>query len=91
MTTTVISMDIDERRATAALQELSDKLDAASGKIILDFAAVHRIHASVLRGLEELAHAADQKGLAIVLRCVGLNAYRVLKLVRLTRRFSFEN
>ena len=39
--------------------------------------------------LEELASIADDKAVKLVLRGVNVDIYKVLKLVKLTSRFSF--
>jgi len=52
---------------------------------------VRRIDATALRALEEFARVADEKAVKVVLRGVSVDVYKVLKLVKLTRRFSFLN
>jgi hypothetical protein len=42
-----------------------------------------------VRALEELAALADAKSVKVVLRAVNVDIYRVLKLMKLTGRFSF--
>lgn len=82
---------IDEQRVIPSLREAAEKLDGASGEAVVDFSAVRRIDAAALKALEELARAADAKGLKVVLRGVNIDVYKALKLVKLTQRFSFEN
>jgi anti-anti-sigma regulatory factor len=72
------------------LQEARDALDSAGGELILDFSPVHRIDASALRALEELAGCADGKAVRIVLHGVDISVYRVMKLMKLAPRFSFQ-
>ena len=52
---------------------------------------MRRIDSSALRALEEFARIADEKAVKVVLRGVNVDVYKVLKLVKLTRRFSFVN
>jgi hypothetical protein len=41
--------------------------------------------------MEELAQLASEKNVKVALRSVNVDVYKVLKLVKLTRRFSFVN
>ena len=41
--------------------------------------------------MEDLANAADEKSVEISLQAVNVGVYKVLKLARLTVRFSFVN
>ena len=91
MAMTSATVNLDERHLVAALQEVTKKLDSAAGEAVLDFSAVRRIDPGVLRALEELADMADEKSVKVVLRGANVDVYKVLKLVKLTRRFSFVN
>ncbi len=91
MAITPVWLNIDEKRAAAELREAREKLEGADGEAVLDFSSVRRVDASALRALEELAGAAEEKAVKVVLRGVNVEVYKVLKLVRLTRRFSFAN
>jgi len=82
-------LKIDEESVAQALQEAGDKLDGVEGEVALDFSSVRRIDASALRALEKFAGLADDKGVKVVLRGVNVGVYKVLKLVKLTSRFSF--
>jgi len=84
-------LKIDEERVVQALQEAEEKLDSVEGEVALDFSSVRRIDASALRAMEEFAVVADDKGVKVVLRGVNVGVYKVLKLVKLTSRFSFVN
>jgi len=82
-------LKIEGDRVGPALQEALSKLDGAGGEVVLDFSSVRRIDSGALRGLENLAGSADHKGAKVVLRSVSVDIYKVLKLMKLTRRFSF--
>ncbi len=82
--------NMDDRRFVLTLREAGAKLDGADGEATLDFSAVRRVDSNALRALEEFARIADEKGIKVVLRDVNIDVYKVLKLVTLTRRFSFE-
>jgi anti-anti-sigma regulatory factor len=57
--------------------------------VVLDFSSVRRIDPNALRAMEKLAGLADGKAVKVVLRGVNVDIYKVLKLVKLTSRFSF--
>ena len=84
-------LKIDEERVVQGLQEAGEKLDGVEGEVILDFSSVRRIDASALKAMEEFAGIADDKSVRVVLRGVNVDVYKVLKLVKLTSRFSFVN
>ena len=91
MATIAVWLKIDEERVVQALQEAAEKLDSVEGEVALDFSSVSRIDSSALRALEEFAELADAKGVKVVLHGVNVSVYKVLKLVKLTSRFSFVN
>lgn len=80
---------VDEKRAVQDLEDACDKLDTADGELVLDFASVRRVDPGSIKAMERLACVADDKAVKVVLRSVNVDVYKVLKLVRLTRRFSF--
>jgi len=86
-----VFLNIDEARVVAALREAGEKLDGSEGEAVLDMASVGRIDSGAVRALEELARVADEKSVKIVLREVNVDVYKVLKLMKLTGRFSFVN
>jgi len=82
-------LEIDGEHMVQALQDAGEKLNSADGEVVLDFSSVRRIEPSALRTLEKLAGTADDKAVKVVLRGVNVDVYKVLKLVKLTPRFSF--
>jgi anti-anti-sigma regulatory factor len=86
-----VILNIDETRIVSALLEAGEKLEGTEGEAVLDFSSVRRIDSSALRAMEELARIADEKSVKVALRGVNVDVYKVLKLVKLTRRFSFVN
>jgi anti-anti-sigma regulatory factor len=88
MSTTML-LSIEEKRVVATLQEIAKGLDGSAGEAVLDFSAVRRIDSSALQALQDLVRVADDKGVTVVLRGVNVDVYKVLKLVKLTERFSF--
>lgn len=87
MPMTAVLINIDPERVADCLLEL--KLDSARGETVLDFSLVRRIDAKALRAMESLAGLADAKAVRIGLCGVNVEIYKVLKLVKLTPRFSF--
>ena len=51
---------------------------------------MRRIDSDVVKALEELAGLADESSVKVVLRAVNMDIYRVLKLLKLAPRFSFQ-
>ena len=86
-----VFINIEETRVVAALRAAGEKLDGAEGEVVLDFSSVHRIDSNALPAMEELARIADEKSVKVALRGVNIDVYKVLKLVKLSRRFSFVN
>jgi anti-anti-sigma regulatory factor len=82
-------LKIDEESVVKALQEAGEKMATVEGEVALDFSSVRRIDPRALRAMEELASLADHNGVKVVLRGINVSVYKVLKLVRLTSRFSF--
>jgi len=80
---------IDGDRVVSTLQEAHESLEAVEGEVILEFSSVPRIDVSAVRELEKLAGTADSNGKKVMLRGVNVDIYKVLKLAKLTRRFSF--
>jgi anti-anti-sigma regulatory factor len=89
MTMIPVALEFDRDSVTHALQEARSKLANVEGDLCLDFSAVRRIDPNALTEMEQLARLADQKGVKVVLRGVNIDIYRVLKLMKLTSRFSF--
>jgi anti-anti-sigma regulatory factor len=89
MITIPVGLEFDEQSVAHALQEARGKLESAEGDLCLDFSSVRRIDSSALRALVELADIADEKAVKVVLRDVNIDIYKVLKLVKVTSRFSF--
>ena len=89
MTTFSVWPKVDGETNVQVLQEAREKLDSAEGDVLLDFSSVRRIDPSALTAMEELAGIADDKAVKVVLCGVNVDIYKVLKLVKLTSRFSF--
>lgn len=86
-----VFLRIEETRVVPALREAGEKLDGTEGEVVLDFSSVRRIDSNALPAIEELARIADEKSAKVALRGVNIDVYKVLKLIKLARRFSFVN
>jgi anti-anti-sigma regulatory factor len=82
---------IEEERIVPILKEAAENFDRAQSEVDLDLSSVRRIDSDALRALEDLVRLADEKAVKIVLRGVNVDVYKVLKLIKLTQRFSFVN
>jgi anti-anti-sigma regulatory factor len=71
------------------IQEAIEKVKSGESQVVLDFSSVTRIDENVVGAMEELAGLADGKSVNVVLRAVNTDIYRVLKLLKLTQRFTF--
>ncbi len=72
-----------------SLGESRDQLDGAGGEIVLNFSAVRRVDADVLYAMQQLADAAEGKGVKLALQSVNGDIYKVLKLLKLAPRFRY--
>jgi len=92
MTASDVSIQLGpEHVADALRQEAVEKVNAAEGEVVLDFASVARIDANAVGAMEELANLADNRSVKVVLRAVNTDVYKVLKLMKLAQRFCFLN
>jgi len=89
MTTLVEWHKVDGAQIAKVLRETSQDLEGRGGEVLLDFSAVQRIDPPGLLALEDLADAAEKKSVKVVLRGLNVNVYKVLKVARLSGRFSF--
>jgi anti-anti-sigma regulatory factor len=89
MSAGALFLKLEEEGIVAALQKSSENLDRAQDEVVLDFLSVRRVNSGDLRALEDFVQVADEKAVKIVLRRVNVDVYKVLKLIRLTQRFSF--
>ncbi len=88
MATIAAWLKVDGERLVESLQEACEKLDTADGEAVLDFSSVRRVDPGAVREMEKLAAIAEEKAIRLVLRGVSVEIYRVLKLTRMSRRFS---
>ena len=84
-------LKVDGDRVAQTLQEAQAKLDSVEGELVLDFSAVRRVDPAALRAMEDFAAAAAEKSVKVAFRGVNVDVYKVLKLAKLTPRFSFAN
>ena len=89
--TVAVWVTLDGACVAASLREARDRFESAEGELVLDCSAVSRLDDAGLRAMEELAAAAEEKGVKLALRAVNIDVYRVLKLTKLTPRLLFIN
>lgn len=90
MTTNSVCIGLDPDCLVRALQtEVIEKLKEADSEVVLDFSSVPRLDAAAARAMEDLAGLAGPASVRIGLRSVNIDVYKVLKLLKLTQRFSF--
>ncbi len=91
MTVVEMSVPVEKTRSLPFLKDALQHVHEANGEVVLDLYSVRRLDTDALCLLEEYATIADEKAVKIVLRGVDADIYKVLTLVKLTRRFSFVN
>jgi len=89
MAMNTVSLNMNGKDLVLAMQEAGKKLDSGEREAVLDFSLVRRIDPSALRAMEEFSSIARQKAVKVVIRGINVDVYKVLKLVNLTRHFSF--
>ena len=82
-----MAAEMNDTNVIPALRNAEQNLE--NGETTLDFSSVTRLDANALRSLDALAAAAEKKSARIAIRGANVDVYKVLKLVRLTRRFQF--
>lgn len=82
-------LKIGGESAADDLQDACERLLNADGEVVLDLSSVRRIDPPAITALDSFAAQADDQGVNVVLRGVSAEVYKVLKLVKLTGRFSF--
>jgi anti-anti-sigma regulatory factor len=90
MATNVVWLKVDAEHVAEVLQEARKKLDSAQEEVVLDFSSVHRIDAAAVRAIQTFADTADGAAGKVVFRGINVSIYKVLKLMKLARRFSFR-
>ena len=84
-----VAIKVEQGRIQEALQEAVTRLDDSNTELALDFSSVHRIDSAALREMEKLASTAGEKSVRVVLQGTDVDVYKVLKLTKLSSRFSF--
>jgi anti-anti-sigma regulatory factor len=89
MKTNAVWVKVDPERMVQVLKKDAVEKLAGAEDVVLDFSSVLRIDASAVDALEDLARLAGDRSANVALLGVNLDVYKVLKLVKLTPRFSF--
>lgn len=88
-TAELVNIEIIEGQIVADLQAAARKLDEAQGEAVLDFSSVSRVDSLALHALEQFEQQAEERSVKVVIRGTNIDIYKVLKLMKLTQRFSF--
>ena len=91
MTKNALWVKIDGQQVLPAFEDARGKLNGAEGEAVLDFSSVRRVDSAALSALTGFAGAAESQGVKVVLHGVNADVYRVLKLVKLAPRFTFQS
>jgi anti-anti-sigma regulatory factor len=91
MTTAAIAefVKVDQASLVSTLEKTGKNLESGEGKAVVDFSSVEWLDSAAVQALEKFADVADGKGAQVALRGVNVGVYKVLKLAKLTSRFSF--
>jgi anti-anti-sigma regulatory factor len=91
MTSVATYFTIDGEHIAESVNQAREKLTAQDQEAVVDFSGVLRMDTSGLHATESLCDAADAKSVRLTLRGVNVGVYKVLKLARLTARFTIAN
>ena len=91
MTTNGTWFKVDERHTMQDLQAAADSVDRADSELVIDCSELARLDPRAVTTLEALADKAHERQVKVVLHGVNVDVYKVLRLVKLTTRFSFAN
>jgi anti-anti-sigma regulatory factor len=91
MATSAVVLTVESGRLIECLDAARERLETADGELLLDFSAVERLDPGAVNAMAAFADAAHAKNVKVILRGLNVDAYKVLKLVKLSRQFSFEN
>lgn len=82
------SPDIDEQ-AEPLIRGALERVEIAEHDLVLAFSCVRRIDPAALRQMEQLAAKGRERSVKVVLQGVNIEVYKVLKLMAMTRQFTF--
>jgi anti-anti-sigma regulatory factor len=91
MTANSVGPEFDSEYVIHCLQEAASKLESGQAEVVLDFSPVQRLNPAAVTAMEKLAAQAGEKSVNVVFRGVNVDVYKVLKLMKLSSRFSFAN
>lgn len=90
MSTNALCLKLDSEHLPGLLRgEAMQQVSRGQPELLLDFSGVARIDASAIQALEDLARLAQDTNVRLRLCGVGIELYRVLKLLKLADRLSF--
>jgi len=89
MPTIAMLLKVEQDRLVVTLREAGEELDGTQSEVVLDFSSIRRVDRPSLHEMEKFANVAQAKSVKVVLSGVHVEVYRVLKLLKLTERFTF--
>lgn len=83
-------LEVEGDNTARTLESACEKLNSGD-ELTINFSRISRVDPGIVRVLDTLARAAEEKTAKVTLRGVNIEVYKVLKLARLAARFSFES
>ena len=88
MANIAILVSLEDGALAAELEQAIAMLENGEREVVLDFSSVHRLSAGEVRAIDEFTRTAEDKGVKVRVRGLGVDLYRALKLARLSSRLS---
>jgi anti-anti-sigma regulatory factor len=88
MATVAILVSLEDGALAAELEKAIATLENGEREVVLDFSSVHRLSAGEVHAIDGFTRTAEDKGVKVRVRGLGVDLYRALKLARLSSRLS---
>lgn len=88
MATVAVLVKLEEGTLAATLEEASGRLEDGEREVVVDFSSIDRLSAVEMHAIDEFTRTAEEKGLKVIVRGLGVDLYRALKLARLSSRLA---
>ncbi len=83
-------VNVEPGRMVECVEQAILQLVREDGDVVLDFSRVERLDAATLHAIQKLAEISAARGVKPVLRGVRVETYKVLKLMQLANRLTYE-
>jgi anti-anti-sigma regulatory factor len=84
------TVEVDPTRFVECIEDAILQVVRGETQVILDISALQRLDAAGLKGIEKLVEIAEAKGVRPIVRGARVEAYKVLKLLGLANRLTYE-